>query len=288
MEFDYYKYCLSAYQKEYNRCYKQLQKTFNGRTNLEKKQEEWSKEAQKAAIRVAVMKGLNEIENPSISELWSALYRVHLYKKSGVKDLDTIQKVVSADESWKKSSGHAFEEMIKELASLALEGTDISMILQRDLSIMIRMGELANEPRDISWLKDQIKANIFDLYCIVTVNGKQKCFGCVQCKTSIRDRVTRDREPSLKAMESSFWSVAFVLDGDFLKLPKFKAMVNGGSEEFSINGWHGMYVFSLNEISDRIYPITVGFDIFKNHALQAAKQWLEQRQWLKADWKTEE
>lgn len=199
MEFDYYKYCLSTYQKEYNRCYKQLQKAYKGKASFEKKQDEWAKESQKSAIRVSVMKGLNEIESPSVSELWSALYRVHLYKKSGIKDLDTIQKVISADESWKKSSGHAFEEMIKELASLTLEGTDVSIILQRDLNTLIKAGELDNEPRDISWLKDQIKGNIFDLYCIVTIGDKKKCFGCVQCKTSIRDRVTRDREPSLHA-----------------------------------------------------------------------------------------
>lgn len=173
MEFDYYKYCLSTYQKEYNRCYKQLQKAYKGKASFEKKQDEWAKESQKSAIRVSVMKGLNEIENPSVSELWSALYRVHLYKKSGIKDLDTIQKVISADESWKKSSGHAFEEMIKELASLTLEGTDVSIILQRDLNTLIKAGELDNEPRDISWLKDQIKGNIFDLYCIVTIGDKK-------------------------------------------------------------------------------------------------------------------
>ena len=74
-----------------------------------------------------------------------------------------------------------------------LEGTDVSIILQRDLNTLIKAGELDNEPRDISWLKDQIKGNIFDLYCIVTIGDKKKCFGCVQCKTSIRDRVTRDR-----------------------------------------------------------------------------------------------
>ena len=168
MEFDYYKYCLSTYQKEYNRCYKRLEKAYKGKANLEKKQEEWAKEAQKSAIRVSVMKGLNEIEDASVSELWSALYRVHLYKKSGIKDLNTIQKVVSADESWKKSSGHAFEEMIKELSSLTLVGTDIEIILQRDLNTLIKAGEIDNEPRDISWLKDQIKGNIFDLYSLLS------------------------------------------------------------------------------------------------------------------------
>ena len=200
--------------------------------------------------------------------------------------MNTIQKVVSADESWKKSSGHAFEEMIKELASLTLEGTDVSIILQRDLNTLIKAGELDNEPRDISWLKDQIKANIFDLYCIINIGDKKKCFGCVQCKTSVRDRVTRDREPSLHAMQSYFWSIAFVLDGDFLKLPKFKSMVNGGSDEFPTNGWHGMYVFSEKETNDRIFPITVDFELFKSHAMQAARQWTEQRQWLNSDWRT--
>lgn len=37
MEFDYYKYCLSTYQKEYNRCYKRLEKAYKGKANLEKK-----------------------------------------------------------------------------------------------------------------------------------------------------------------------------------------------------------------------------------------------------------
>lgn len=55
-----------------------------------------------------------------------------------------------------------FAEMVKELASLALYGTGVEIVLQRDLNTLIKAGELANEPRDISWLKEQIKANIFD------------------------------------------------------------------------------------------------------------------------------
>ena len=58
MEFDYYKYCLSTYQKEYKRCYNQLEKSYKGRGNIEKKRDEWAKEAQKSAIRVSVMKVL--------------------------------------------------------------------------------------------------------------------------------------------------------------------------------------------------------------------------------------
>ncbi len=197
---------------------------------------------------------------------------------SKIKDL--YDKSLNSDNS-------AFEEMVKELASLALYGTGVEIILQRDLNTLIKANELANEPRDIAWLEKQIQGNIFDLYGILTVDGKKYCFGCVQAKTSIRDRVTRDREPSIHAMQSFFWSVVFVLDGDFLRLPKFVCMINGGSEEFPENGWHGMYVLSVKETNDRIYPITMDFDIFKSHALQAADQWIKRRQWFDLKWKAE-
>ena len=75
-----------------------------------------------------------------------------------------------------------------------------------------------------------------------------------------------------------------VLDGDFLRLPKFVSMINGGSEEFRENGWHGMYVLSVKEINKRIYPLSMDFEIFKSHALQAAEQWLKRRQWFDSMW----
>lgn len=181
----------------------------------------------------------------------------------------------------------SFEEMVKELANLTLYGTGIEIILQRDLNTLIKANELANEPRDISWLREQISANIFDLYCVLNTDSKKFCFGCVQAKTSIRDRVTRDREPSIHAMQSFFWSTIFVLDGDFLRLPKFVNMVNGGSEEFRENGWHGMYVFSAKEQKDRIYPLSMDFELFKSHAFQAAEQWQKRRQRLDSKWKAE-
>lgn len=286
MKTDYYDFCLTSYKNEYKRYIKQLEKEHDGKEISENISDEWDKLAQKSAIRATIIKGLREFENPSVSELWSSIYSVHLYVKSGVNNVETIQRVVSADQSWKKSSGHAFEEMVKELANIALSDTDIEIVLQRDLNNLIKTKELGNEPRDISWLKEQIKSNIFDLYCIVNTDDKKQCFGCIQCKTSIRDRVTRDREPSIHAMQSFFWSIIFVLDGDFLKLPKFTSMVNGGSEEFPNNGWHEMYVFSEDKTNNRIHPINVDFEIFKKHALQASNQWLKQRQWFNSDWKS--
>ena len=240
--------------------------------------------AQKEAIRESILKTMEKYPREDASDIWRAIYEIHIHRKSGIDNAETIEKVVGADQSWKKSSGHAFEEMVKILANAALDGTDIEVVLQRDLNLLIKAEELDNEPRDISWLKDQIKGSVFDLYAVFRDGGKRRCFGCIQSKTSVRDRVTRDREPSIKAMQSYFWSVAVVLDGDFLKLPKFNAMVNGGTSEFAQNGWHGLYVFSDKCKDGRIYPIHVDFATFADHAKQAEKDWRTQRQWFNPDW----
>lgn len=246
-------------------------------------------EAQKEAIKQATVQAMRQFPTEESASIWRAVYEVHIHRKSGIDDADTIAKVVSADQSWKKSSGHAFEEMIKFLGTAALDGTGIEILLQRDLNTLIKAGEISNEPRDISWLKEQIKASVFDLYAVVTKDdGRKFCFGCIQSKTSIRDRVTRDREPSLQAMASYFWSTVVVLDGDFLRLPKFVSMVNGGTPEYPANGWHGMYVFSEQYSQGRIYATDLDFKNFKEHAVQAAQYWLTQRQWFDTNWIVQE
>lgn len=244
--------------------------------------------SQKEAIKNATMGGIKRFPSVEAALIWRTVYEAHVHRKSGINDADTISKVISADQSWKKSSGHAFEEMIKILGTAALHDSGIDIVLQRDLNTLIKAQELSNEPRDISWLKEQIKASIFDLYAVVrTSDGKQFCYGCIQSKTSVRDRVTRDREPSMQAMRSFFWSTIIVLDGDFLKMPKFISMVNGGTSEHVENGWHGMYVFSEQYSQDRIYSIDLDFKNFKEHAIIAANYWLTQRQWFNRQWRAD-
>lgn len=241
--------------------------------------------SQKKAIRDTTIEAMKIYTKMEPSDIWKAIYATHIHRKSGIIDKDIIDKVISADNSWKKSSGHAFEEMIKLLGNDVLEPHGISICLQKDLNHMIRDGEIHNEVRDISWLKEQIKSSVFDLYSLVQSNGKTYVFGCIQSKTSIRDRVTRDREPSLHAMEAFFWSVALVLDGDFLKLNKFQNMVNGGTNEYVNNGWHGMYVFSNKFKGDRIYPTDINLKTFTDHAIKASQFWLNQRQWFDYNWR---
>lgn len=244
-------------------------------------------QAQKEAIKQATMEAMRNYPTVDAALIWKAVYEIHVHRKSGIDDGETIAKVIRADQSWKKSSGHAFEEMIKFLGTEALKDTGIEIVLQRDLSTLIKAGEINNEPRDISWLKEQINASIFDLYAIVNVKGKKYCYGCIQSKTSIRDRVTRDREPSMQAMQSFFWSTIIVLDGDFLKNKKFVSMVNGGTAEYEINGWHAMYVFSEKYSQDRIYATDLDFTNFKEHAEKAAEYWLTQRQWFNNNWRAD-
>lgn len=252
------------------------------------KEKEIETAAQKEAIKRATMEGIKQFPDVEAALVWRTVYETHVHRKSGINDAGTIAKVISADQSWKKSSGHAFEEMIKILGTAALHDSGIDILLQRDLHTLIKAQELDNEPRDISWLKEQIKASVFDLYAVIrTPDGKKFCYGCIQSKTSVRDRVTRDREPSIQAMQSFFWSTIIVLDGDFLKLPKFISMVNGGTAEHVENGWHGMYVFSKQYSQDRIYSIDLDFKNFREHAVIAANYWLTQRQWFNTQWRAD-
>lgn len=245
-------------------------------------------QAQKEAIKSALFSGIKNFPNVEVADIWRTIYETHVHRKSGIDDAEIIAKVISADQSWKKSSGHAFEELIKFWGNEILNRYGIEILLQRDLNELINQDQLANDIRDINWLKTQIQSSVFDLYAIINANNNKKlCYGCIQSKTSIRDRVTRDREPSLNAMKNFFWSTIIVLDGDFLRLPKFTAMVSGGTAEYLENGWHGLYVFSDKYSGDRIYSTDINLRNFAEHAIKAASYWLENRQWFNENWQAD-
>lgn len=240
--------------------------------------------AQKIAIKQACISAIEQFPDVEPSVIWKAIYTAHVNLFSNISDPTVIMKVISADQSWKKSSGHAFEEMISDLSNPFLAEYGIRIMLQRELNILLHEERVLNLPPDISWLKEQVKKSVFDLYLTIEEDGNFWVYGCVQSKTSIRDRVTRDREPSLIAMKSFFMSVAVVLDGDFLKPGKFQDMVNGGPG-FDLNGWHAMYVLT-NEPKEigRIHGIDLSMDVFVKDAVEGAKQWQTQRQWLDNKW----
>lgn len=117
------------------------------------------------------------------------------------------------------------------------------------------------------------------------INGNNLVFGCVQAKTSIRDRVGRDRDFSIPVMERHFWSAAVVLDGAYLAMPKFNKMVNGGgTTQYAENGWHGMYSMSNIEDCDRIYK-DENLDILVEHAHEASQKFTSARQRFDRYWR---
>ena len=239
------------------------------------------------AIRDTAMQALRKFKDVEPAELWHAIYAAHVRRKSGVASPKRIQAVISANQSWIKSSGHAFEEIVEHLVNGAICRKGICMLLQRGVSELLRNGEIANAKRDIEMLEAWTASGAFDHFLLYESKKGLVVYACAQTKTSIRDRVTRDREPSMQAMAAFFWSVGIVLDPAFLALPKFKAMVNGGSQDFKQNGWHGMYAFSEQHSDDRIYPIGPGLATFADHAVKAAEHWQKNRQWFDHTWRPE-
>ena len=191
--------------------------------------------AQRKAIdKVLVESLLKYSPQVSESEIWNEIGIVHKVNVAELSDFgitedvqaEVIKRCLSAHQSWIKSSGHSFERYISNIQNDELHRNEIRFILQSELTKMIKENALTNTPEDIaglsSWGKD------FDLYAVQSVHGDTHVFGCIQSKTSIRDRVGRDVTFSHNAMDGLFWSVAVTLDGDFLNMPEFVHMVNGG------------------------------------------------------------
>jgi hypothetical protein len=243
--------------------------------------------AQKIAIKETAINAIKKFPMIEPAEIWKKIYISHVNNVSGVSDQTLIDIVISADNSWKKSSGHAFEEMICNIGCFHLKDKKIKLLLQKELTIELANENILNPEKDIIWLKEKVSSDNFDLYLSIKVESKHLIFGCIQAKTSIRDRVTRDREPSIKAMEAYFFSIAIVLDGEYLKEGKFTDMVNGKSAEFKENGWHSMYVFTHNKEveNDRIKVIDIDMVELVSDIVKAASFWRTQRQWLKGDWR---
>lgn len=155
--------------------------------------------AQRKAIDKTLVESLlNYSDRISEDEIWKNIAMVHKLNVAELSDFNipedlqanVIERCLSAHQSWIKSSGHSFERYIAGIDSSELQRNEIKFILQSDLTKMIREGSLTNTPDDIkglnSWGKD------FDLYAIQSIHGDAHVFGCIQSKTSIRDRVGRD------------------------------------------------------------------------------------------------
>ena len=283
---------LKSYCKTtYNRIYKKFYSSHLGKKTSVASQVRAERLAQRKAIKKTFDNALKKYPTVEPDEIWDQIcvaYVLHKAKLSSPSIVPSlIRIIVSSHQSWIKSSGHAFEAYIEEHVNPDLKNrkSNIRFVLQKELTSLIKSKSIHNSKKDLNWLKGQCKKDVFDLFAIYTVNGDDYVFGCVQSKTSIRDRVTRDREPSLDAMKLGFWSIVITLNGEFLSLPKFQDMVNGNGSGFAANGWHGMYVMSRVTSHDRIYSVKGDLSILSKHAIKAAHEWISNRNILKPSWK---
>ena len=82
------------------------------------------------------------VERSSVME---GIQSAHVKRKSGAL-IDEVIKVSSANQSWNKSSGHAFEESFCNLVNEKLGHTDIKFLLQKSHQA-ISLGNLENKAR---------------------------------------------------------------------------------------------------------------------------------------------
>lgn len=276
-------------ERRYNEVFGMQYRILLDGRNTESAKESAERGAQHEAMLITFDEMYDRFRNvENAAAIWNAIYASHLKRKAGnfsADDLneDIIEKVLSGAQSWKKCSGHVFEHYIVEKTHDRLAQYNIEFVLQKTLTNMLQNNEIANDDEDN--IQAMASSDDFDIYALVNVNGNNLVFGCVQAKTSIRDRVGRDRDFSIPVMERHFWSAAVVLDGAYLAMPKFNKMVNGGgTTQYAENGWHGMYSMSNIEDCDRIYK-DENLDILVEHAHEASQKFTSARQRFDRYWR---
>lgn len=290
LEADYKLFCRDLYKRTWKQ---EFLVEVQNKTTAASKQAARLAAQRKAIDKVLVESLLKYSPEVPESEIWNEIGMVHKVNVAELSDFgieedkqaEVISRCLSAHQSWIKSSGHSFERYISNTQNDDLQKNEIRFVLQSELTKMIKENALTNIPEDIeglsSWGKD------FDLYAVQSVHGDTHVFGCIQSKTSIRDRVGRDVTFSHNAMEGLFWSVAVTLDGDFLNMPEFIHMVNGGGS-YGKNGWHGMYAMSgIKNQNGRIYKVDDSLELFVEHSIEAAKQFIRDRRQLNEKWKAD-
>lgn len=261
---------------------------------LKKRESESAKKiAERCAQHIAMLETFESAyemyaDTKNAADIWNSIYSAHLRRKAGTFDSsnlneEVIEGIISGAQSWKKCSGHVFEHFVVDYTKERLKKYNIRFLLQKELTALIHQGKIKNDPSD--GIEAMVKSEDFDVYAVVDVNGNLLVFGCIQVKTSIRDRVGRDISFSGPAMERHFWAPAVVLDGTYLAMPKFNMMVNGGGvTKYKENGWHGVYSMANIDTNGRIYA-DYNLELLIEHADQAALKFTSARQRLDHYWK---
>jgi transcriptional regulator with XRE-family HTH domain len=163
--------------------------------------------------------------------LWGNIQSAHieLLRRSG-------KNPTSANQSWVKSSGTAFEFFVQNLTHSPFailkpkDFTSLKNKIEKNNSIIHNSEKLIGRSED-------------DMLVVYKKNNSYFLTGVIQAKTSIRDRIKMDMLHSKHMIKSKLWSAFITIDPDgFLNKPKFRDFANGAAK----NGvtWHGVYAFS--------------------------------------------
>ena len=283
---DIYAYCENQYMKKWRSININVPDDAS-----ESKKEAARRDAQKAAIDSAFIASLAKFPDTDEEIIWQLISTAHKMnlvqlQNIGIENLAMrlmiYDRCVSAHQSWNKSSGHSFERFLSIISSEDMEKNEVRFLLKSDVTNLIKNNKIANTPGDLHLVNEW--ADNFDLYAVQTVHGETHIFGCIQAKTSIRDRVGRDDQFSKLAMDAHFWVAEAVLNGSFFNMPKYYSMVNGGSITYPENNWHGVYTMTGVESEGRIYRTDISFSTMAKHAVSAAKIFLVNRSQLTRSW----
>ncbi|GAG26718.1 unnamed protein product, partial [marine sediment metagenome] len=101
----------AEYEKFCKRRYRRLFAIEFARSNISG-DENRRRFAQKKAIKLSTIQSMKKFPHTEPAEIWKSIYIAHIHNVSGEANLQKVQSIISAENSWKKSSGHAFEEII--------------------------------------------------------------------------------------------------------------------------------------------------------------------------------
>ena len=169
---DYKEYCKSTYDYVYNEKYVE----YLAEKTTKAAKENSERRAQHEAIVETFITALDEYKSShDATEIWNAIYRAHLFRKININNIDDIDEtvvdsIISGAQSWKKSSGHVFEDYVVRSTRERLAAYNLRFVLQKELTQMLSDSKISNDDTDN--IEAVAKSDNFDIYAIVNVNGK--------------------------------------------------------------------------------------------------------------------
>lgn len=193
-----------------------------------------------APIRVAALASsfallIEQLPGEDSGAIWTHLQKAHHQIVTGVAlPIRVANQVISAFQSWAKTSGTSFERFIAHKMARIVPG--LSVLKPAELRELCKRNSVINIEKVKGVAED-------DLFVVFESGTDLYLIGVIQAKTSVRDRMKMDAAHSKLMLEAGLWSAHITIDPDnFLGKPKFRNLADGTSELGHV--WHGVYKMS--------------------------------------------